>query len=61
MAELLTIGQLAKELNVNPETLRRWRRRGEGPAFMEMGDKLIRYRREDISAWQEKKTVEPTP
>jgi hypothetical protein len=40
-------------------TLRTWRNRGQGPAFVKAGD-LLRYRVEDVKAWVESRRVDPS-
>ena len=39
---MLTISEKARELQVSAETLRRWRKAGEGPKFVKYGGE-IRY------------------
>ena len=46
-AELLTIGEAALRLKVNPQTLRRWIRQGLVPAF-KIGRKEWRIREDDL-------------
>lgn len=48
---LLTERQLAALLQVKPGTLRTWRAEGKGPPARRMGDKIIRYHRDDVRAW----------
>lgn len=48
---MLTEKELAKILNVSVQTVRRMRKRGEGPAHIKIG-RLIRYRVEDIERWR---------
>lgn len=47
---LLTEDQAAHLLSLAPNTLRAWRMRGTGPAFIVVGD-AVRYRRLALSAW----------
>jgi hypothetical protein len=47
---LLTEQQAAKELRVQPCTLRKWRVRGRGPVFLRF-TKKIRYRKEDLATY----------
>jgi excisionase family DNA binding protein len=47
---LLTARQLAEFLDVSPETVLRWTRRGELPAIKLPGG-AIRYRAEELEEW----------
>jgi len=49
--DLLTPHEVAALLRVHPQTLRRWRADGEGPAYLMLSERVLRYRREDIDAW----------
>ncbi len=42
MSALLTIDEKAAELRVTRETLRRWRKLGDGPKYVQYGG-MIRY------------------
>ncbi len=44
---LLTVGEVADLLGVAPETLYRWRKRGCGPKWIQLGPKTIRYLADD--------------
>lgn len=46
--ELLTTNEVADWLKVDPDTLRRWRRTGRGPASTKLGARSVRYRRGDV-------------
>lgn len=48
---LLTERQLAALLQVQPGTLRTWRTGKRGPAWRRLGEKIIRYHRDDVRAW----------
>lgn len=48
---LLSPAELAAELDVTTETLRRWRKAGTGPAWFRLGDRFVRYQRDDIRTW----------
>lgn len=50
MAGLMTEQDVSKKLNVSVASLRRWRLRRCGPAFVKVGC-LVRYRPEDLDAW----------
>jgi predicted DNA-binding transcriptional regulator AlpA len=48
---LLTAGEVALRLGVTPRTLEGWRGTGEGPRFVRLGPKTIRYRAADVDAF----------
>ena len=48
---LLDERQVASILSVSVSTLRNWRWRGEGPAFIKVGSRLVRYRPDDLQAF----------
>lgn len=53
-SNLITPKDLAKELGVSTETLKSWRQRCIGPAFIKLGDDPrghVRYTRTDVDAW----------
>lgn len=55
--QLLTTEQTAAILQLHPGTLENLRMKGQGPAYVKLGDRPrspIRYRREDIEAWMVK-------
>jgi excisionase family DNA binding protein len=49
--ELLSPSEVAEELGVTVETLRRWRRSGIGPAARRLGPRLVRYERARVREW----------
>lgn len=49
--ELLTSEQVARMLAMSPMTVRRLRMSGEGPPWIRVGKRAIRYRRGDVEAW----------
>lgn len=51
--DLITEHEAADILKVSVSTLRNWRYRGEGPAFIKLGKRAIRYRVPDVSAFVE--------
>jgi hypothetical protein len=53
VSETLDEYQAADFLGVRVKTLRNWRVQGSGPPFIKYGNKLVRYRRSDLGAWQE--------
>lgn len=54
----LKTDEVAKVLEMSPETLRRWRSRGTGPAFLRLG-RAIRYDPRDVQAFATQQRVEP--
>jgi len=60
--EFLTTGQLAELLGLAPQSLRAWRLRGEGPDYAKLGGRSGRvlYRRSDVDAWLQSRTVRST-
>ena len=44
-SDLLDEKQLSRELNISVRTLRNWRSKGEGPSFVKLGKRTVRYRR----------------
>jgi hypothetical protein len=52
--------QAAAFLNVSPRTLEDWRWRGGGPLFRKLGQRLVRYSRDDLSAFIARNTYANT-
>lgn len=52
-ADLLDENEAAASLSVAVQTLRNWRWKGEGPRFVKIGARLVRYRRCDLAAFVE--------
>lgn len=52
-ADLLDENEAAASLSVAVQTLRNWRWKGEGPRFLKVGTRLVRYRRSDLAAFVE--------
>lgn len=50
---LMTEQMVADSLSVSRATLRRWRRTEEGPAWIKLGAKAVRYRRRDLDQFLE--------
>jgi len=46
--DLLDEQQAAQWLRVSCKTLQSWRCRNEGPTFVKVGQRLVRYKREDL-------------
>jgi excisionase family DNA binding protein len=53
---LLTARDVAERLGVSPETVLRWTRRGDLPAFR-LPSGQIRYREDDLEAWLEERAT----
>jgi excisionase family DNA binding protein len=47
---LLTTGEVATRLRVNPSTVRRWRLDDVGPRYLRVGG-IYRYRAGDLEEW----------
>jgi predicted site-specific integrase-resolvase len=47
---LLTTDELARELRVNPRTVRKWRNEGSGPPVLWAGG-VARYRWSEVERW----------
>lgn len=45
---LMTQEQAAEYLEVHPATLTKWRLDGKGPNYIQLGEKKIRYKMEDL-------------
>ena len=52
-ADLLDEREVATALSVALNTLRNWRWKGEGPRFVKLGKRAVRYRRADVDAFIE--------
>lgn len=50
---LLTALQAAERLGVPASLLERWRGTGEGPAYIKLSGKYVRYQHEDLEAFIE--------
>jgi predicted DNA-binding transcriptional regulator AlpA len=48
---LLTEKQVASMLSLEPATLRNWRVKGQGPRFVRLSRRAIRYSRVDVGEW----------
>ncbi len=59
MSELLRETQAAERLGRSAGTLKRWRAKGYGPAFIRMGGRTPMYRPEAITKWLEANETEP--
>lgn len=48
---LLSTKEFAARVGVTEATARYWRWAGEGPRWMKLGKKIVKYRESDIAAW----------
>jgi hypothetical protein len=55
--KLLTEKDLAARWNLTTRTLQMQRRDGEGPVFLQIGERSVRYRLEDVEAYEKAKRV----
>jgi predicted DNA-binding transcriptional regulator AlpA len=46
-------------IGYSTHALRKWRREGTGPAYLQVGSRSIRYRVADLDNWLEQRRVEP--
>jgi len=57
--ELLTREEAAELLGIRPQTLAAWKCLGrQGPPYVRVGMRAIRYRRSDLEAWLAARTVQ---
>ena len=49
--------QTAKYLNLSKKSLQRWRFNRQGPPYVKLNGKTIRYRREDLDQWMKDRLV----
>jgi len=56
MEDLLTEQKAAELLSITKGTMRQWRLRKKGPAFIKMG-KAVRYLKSDIEEFIQKKRI----
>jgi len=55
---LLSERELASYLGVSIDTIRRWRRKNEGPPYLMAGPRRPRYRKSEVDAWLEREREE---
>ena len=60
-AEFLTAEELARLLGVDPSSVRRWRTASptQGPPYVRLSDRVVKYRREDVERWLASRRVDP--
>lgn len=51
-ADLLSTKEAAVYLSLCPSTLEKWRCRGEGPAYLKLGTRTVRYRITALEAFK---------
>lgn len=54
---LMDTQQLSEFLQVPATTIKDWRRRGEGPAYIKLNGHMVRYRLSVVNAWLKTQTV----
>jgi excisionase family DNA binding protein len=55
---LMSTDEVARYLGVPAATVTHWRRIDRGPRYTHAG-RVVRYRRSDVDAWLDERTVEP--
>ena len=62
----LTTDDLAVRYDLKPNTIKRWRSRGQGPVFYKLGPlgisstaPMIRYKLADVLAWEQSNNITP--
>jgi predicted DNA-binding transcriptional regulator AlpA len=57
----LTTEQLAKLLNVDPSSVRRWRTQDplQGPPFVRLSERVTVYSARDVEAWLSRHRIDP--
>jgi putative nucleotidyltransferase with HDIG domain len=58
---LMTTQELARMLGVDPSSVRRWRtaKPVQGPPFIRMSGRVVKYRREDVERWLDGRRFDP--
>lgn len=56
---LLTPDEVAQMLGMKPSTLVRWRRLKQGPPYVRVGHRTVRYQPEAVRAWMDSRTGRP--
>lgn len=51
---------VARLLSLSPRTLRNWRVTGDGPRYIRISSRCIRYRPEDVEAWANARALSNT-
>lgn len=60
MAEnkMMTTSEVAEYIGYDRRSVQNMRHRGEGPAYIRLNGRTVRYRREVVESWLEANTVE---
>jgi hypothetical protein len=59
---LMTTEELARLMKVDPSTVRRWRTSTpvQGPPFIRLSARVVKYYPDDLRAWLERHRTDPT-
>lgn len=59
--EFLTTQDLARLMQVDPSSVRRWRTAVpmQGPPFIRLSSRVVKYRRDDVERWLAGRRVDP--
>ena len=57
---LLNERQAASFLNFTARALQTWRQKGDGPPFVRVSSRAIRYRQRDLNQWAEERLKSST-
>jgi predicted DNA-binding transcriptional regulator AlpA len=59
--EFMTTDELARLLRVDPSSVRRWRTATpmQGPPYVRLSERVVKYRREDVECWLAGRRVDP--
>lgn len=57
--QLIDQRAMSRMIGITTKTAETWRTRGFGPKFVKIGS-LVKYRKSDISAWVDRRTVNST-
>jgi predicted DNA-binding transcriptional regulator AlpA len=60
MSEILTTRELALRWRVSEHHIKMMRANNNGPAWVRVGDRAVRYRMADVLHWEESQTVRAT-
>lgn len=57
---LLNEKEIAEQLNVTPSCLQAWRYRGDGPPFIKISSRCVRYQSIDLQVWIDQRRCSST-